>query len=272
LDELKLRRHFDPSENPRTLAFAKVPAFHGVMKVATPPARRGWAFLGILLLGLIAPVAGAGRVHGQETATLRGVVAKEESGDLIRSATVTLVGTELSQRTGEDGTFVFLDAPLGRTLVRVQADGFPAMVEEIDIVPGTGNVLPVFMQSAAVALEGILVFGNRSNAVNTTAKTAADLLANKYPALKPFVASTRPNWPQRLLLRGRNSFNRGGEPVVVIDGVRMMGDAGFALSVLKQIPATDVKRLEILEGPSAAFLYGGADGAIIVETESRPDR
>ena len=213
-------------------------------------------------------------VLAQETALLRGVVAEEETGNLVRAAVVTVVGTEITAKTGPDGTFTFPEVPLGRTLVRVQSEHYPAMVEEIVIAPGTGNVLPVFLQSTVAALDGILVFGNRRNSVETPAKSAADLLARKIPEIAPFVKMTRPKWPARLSLRGRNTLGQSasnGEPIVVVDGVRMMGGLGFVLDVLKQIPADDVKKIEILRGPTAAFLYGSADGAIIVETNSRPD-
>lgn len=230
--------------------------------------------VGALALGFLA-LMGPTRAHAQETALLRGVVAEEESGELIRSAAVTLVGTEMTTRTDADGTFTFLAAPLGRTLVRVQTENYPAVVEEIVIEPGTGNVLPIFLQSAVAALDGILVFGNRprSNA-ETGAQSAAELLARKYPEISTFVTKTRSRFPIRLSLRGRNTLGQsasGGEPIVVVDGVRMAGGLGFVLDVLKQIPADDVKTIEILRGTTAAFLYGSADGAIIVETHSRPD-
>ena len=40
---------------------------------------------------------------------------------------------------------------------------------------------------------------------------------------------------------------------------------------LANIPASDVKQIRILGGPTTAFLQGSANGAIHVETKSGPD-
>ena len=224
------------------------------------------AVLGCLALG-------AGTVHAaaQATSDLRGVVADETTGTALKSALVTLVGTKTSVRTKADGTFTLAGVPVGRALVRIEAAGYPAVVEEAVVASGSGSVLPVFLETQAVALEGIVVFGKRDRTVPKAARTAADLLAEKYPALQPFVQSTRPNWPSRIVLRGRNTFG-AGEPLVVVDGVWLRGEVGFALDALKHIPAGEVKKIDILAGPTAAFLYGGADGAIIVQTQSGGSR
>ena len=137
------------------------------------------------VLGWLALGAGTFHAAAQETSPLRGVVAEETTGTLLESALVTLVGTETSVRTKADGTFTFAAVPVGRTLVRIQAAGYPAVVEEAVVAPGSGNVLPVFLQTQAVALEGIVVFGNRGMMLPKTARTAADLLAQKYPELQP---------------------------------------------------------------------------------------
>jgi outer membrane receptor protein involved in Fe transport len=51
----------------------------------------------------------------------------------------------------------------------------------------------------------------------------------------------------------------------------MAGDFRDALHRLQQIPASDVKDIQILRGPVAAFLQGSADGAIFIRTRSGPD-
>jgi TonB-dependent starch-binding outer membrane protein SusC len=198
------------------------------------------------------------------------VVAEEETGLGVASAKVTLVGTELVARTDSGGTFEFRNAPLGRYLVRVQAEGFPAVVEEVEITPGVVP-LPVFVQNVVAALDGIVTFGRSRNPGRTgVAKSAADLVAQKIPRLKPLVdrSTQQRNVPKTFSLRGRNSFSSASEPMVVLDGIRMSGGIGYAMDLLRRIPASDVKSVQILPSASASFLYGAPDGAIIVDTKS----
>src|SRR6185436_19372134 len=68
----------------------------------------------------------------QETVVLQGIGA-EESGRLIASATITLLGPQIEARRAEDGVFVFPAAPMGRVLLRVRAAGYPTVVEQVDV-------------------------------------------------------------------------------------------------------------------------------------------
>jgi hypothetical protein len=130
--------------------------------------------------------------------------------------------------------------------------------------------VPIFVPSAAAVLGELLVTGKRSDTRPTpTARTAADLLAVQIPELGPATTGARPRGNpqgQRLGLRGRGTFGGDGEPTIVLDGTLVRG----GLEVLRQIPATDVKSIRVLRGPSAAFLYGSSDGVIYVQTESGP--
>ena len=65
--------------------------------------------------------------------------------------------------------------------------------------------------------------------------------------------------------RGSPTFRALGEPLVVVDGVRMGG-----ASVLREIPARDVARISVLSAveATARFGLGSSAGVISVETWS----
>src|SRR5690606_25581282 len=99
-----------------------------------------------VLAALCALLAGGpAGARGQEPAVLRGIVAEEGSGREIPSARVVLVGAEAETRSEQDGSFAFPDAPLGRHFLRVQADGFPTVVQEVELAPGDELFLPIFV-------------------------------------------------------------------------------------------------------------------------------
>jgi hypothetical protein len=206
-------------------------------------------------------------VAAQETAVLQGLVA-EETGRLIESATITLLGTGMETRSAADGVFTFRAAPLGRVLLRVQAAGYPAVVEQVDIT-GDSLFVPVFLTSAVAVLDELLVTAPRTSAPRPAqAQTAADLLAVHLPALRPGAPLVQPRpAPTRLGLRGpTGTFSGRGEPTIVLDGARLRG----GIDVLRQIPAAQIKSIRILKGPSAGFLYGSPEGVIYIQTESGP--
>jgi len=66
--------------------------------------------------------------------------------------------------------------------------------------------------------------------------------------------------------RGVNSFNNN-EPLYVVDGTVVQ------LSVLKNIPTSQVKSINLLKGASASARYGsrGMNGVIVIETKSTTD-
>jgi iron complex outermembrane receptor protein len=225
-------------------------------------------------LGLVAtlPALCPVSASAQETAQLQGIVAEEGSGRMIPSALVTLVASNVQTRTGSDGTFTFSDVPVGQALVRVQAPGYPTVVDEVTVRPGSVVVVLMVVSSPAAVLDEIVVTGSRrAQPSEGPARTAADLVARQVPYLQGYTAAFnsvrgRPFNPI-VQPRGFGSFSADGEPVIVLDGTRMDG-FGRAMDALRQIPASQIKEVQILRGPSSAHLYGSSAGVIVIRTLS----
>lgn len=208
-----------------------------------------------------APFAAAGQTP------VHGVVVDEATWTPVDSAIVTLVGTELSTRSLPNGTFVFPEAPLGPATIRVEAPGFPTMTQEVVVRSGTVVYAQFIMPGIDAFLDEIFVVGRRSSEVLLAPRTAADLLVGQVPGIMSnsgMVGVKR----SAVQLRGVSSLSLQSDPVVYLDGVRMGGGVGEALSLLSQIPAADVEEIEVLRGPASAFLQGAADGVIHVRTKS----
>ena len=193
---------------------------------------------------------------------LHGVVADEATLALIDSARVTLVGADLQTVTGGDGTFSFEGVPIGSLAVRIEAPGYPVVVEQVDVVPDVLLYMQVLMPRADVVLEELLAAPSRAS----EARTAAELVARKVLDMNPNSGNLGLN-TNPVRLRGTGTFGLGGEPAVFLDGVRI-GTFGPAMEVLSQIPARDVRNVRVLRGPASAFLQGSADGSIHIETRS----
>ncbi len=74
--------------------------------------------------------------------------------------------------------------------------------------------------------------------------------------------------PSRLSNRGPSSILLSSEPLVVIDGVRMID-----FRTLNSVPANIISSIRILPGYEATTRYGtgAGNGVIVVETKTRPD-
>lgn len=205
--------------------------------------------------------------HAQETALLAGVVAAEETMAPVPSARVTLVGTELETVSGPNGTFAFSDAPLGPVTVRVDAPGFPTMVQQVEVSTEAVVFVQFLMPSVSAFLDDILVTGRPASHRISDSRTAADLLAGQVLAVTRNSGIVGLELAE-VRLRGVNSIVEQGEPMIFLDGVRLAGSVGEALSLLRRIPATDVKDIRLERGPASAFLQGSVDGAIYIRTKS----
>lgn len=195
---------------------------------------------------------------------LHGVVADQATLSLIDSAKVTVLGTGLEAVTGGDGTFSFEGVPLGALAVRIEAPGYPVVVEQVEVARDVVLYMQVMMPRADVIL------GELATPPPATgeARTAAELVARKVLDMNPNSGNLGLN-TNPVRLRGTGTFGLGGEPAVFLDGVRI-GTFGPAMEVLSQIPARDVRNIRVLRGAASAFLQGSADGSIHIETRSGP--
>ena len=220
----------------------------------------------------LASPLGSSPSAAQEQVLLTGVVAAEATWTPVASAKVTVVGTDLETYSQTNGTFALPDAPLGPVSIRVDAPGFPSMVQEVVVKRDTVVHVQFILPNVTAFLDELLVVGRRGERTSalSDARSAADLLAGQIPGVtgnSGIVGQNR----SRVLLRGVRSITLGGEPDIYLDGVRMgVGGLGEALSLLRQIPASDVKDIQILRGPAAALLHGSPDGVIHVRTKSGP--
>ena len=199
-------------------------------------------------------------------------MADELTGEVITSARVTIMGTEMETRTDEAGTFAFADPPLGDVSLRVEAEGYPVVVDKAEVRPDEVVYVYVRLPQVQIVLGELMIVARASEDEAEGlhgAQTAAHLLARQVPGLVNVGGIVGQN-DQTIVLRGQNSI-LSSEPVVLLDGIRLTRGLRGAMEALTRIPAEQVRRIRVLRGPAAAFIQGEASGAIVVETRSRYD-
>lgn len=208
----------------------------------------------------------AGQAPTGSDARLQGVVVEQSGYKPVDSATVSLVGTDMSVTTGKWGSFAFPDAPLGPVSLRVSAPGHPSVTQDVEVKDGKIVFLQVELPSVAAMLQELLVRTGRPTERSVeVARSAADMLADQVPRTRvntSIVGKT----DYTITLRSITTLTGSINPIVLIDGV-MISRTEDAFDALQRIPASDVQEIQVLKGADAFQYPFAANGVIIVKTK-----
>lgn len=223
--------------------------------------------------GQLAPVRAAGPV-AQGTGRLTGAVVSAATGQPLAYASVAAVsatGQPVGGGVGaNDGRFVLAGLPPGTYSVRVSLLGYQELVRPGVVVPAGGGevalgALP--LAAAAQKLGEVVVQARRplveelvdrtvyhaENDATTRGGDAADVL-RRVPLLS-------------LDLEGNVSV-RGNQNIrVLIDGKPSTITAGSVADGLRQLPADQIRRVEVITSPSAKYDAEGSGGIINIVTK-----
>jgi TonB-dependent starch-binding outer membrane protein SusC len=191
----------------------------------------------------------------------------DASGNGIPSASVREKGTKKGVTADASGSFTITVAS-GATLV-ISAVGYEAKDVSVD------NASSVSLNTDVRAGSEIIVTGTGGGTSKKKIATAVEAITtDKLPAISTGdvggalvgkiagaqISSTNgtPGSPVNILLRGINSIRGGTAPMILVDGVQV------ASTGLEALDLNSYERIEVVQGPAAASLYGaqGANGVI----------
>ena len=104
------------------------------------------------------------------TQTVKGVVKTVDNEQPVIGARVFVIGTKLGARTSNDGTFRIEKVPVGRFTLKVLANGFETISQDILVTSGKQVVLALEVREKVVKGEDIVV--SASSAFSTINETA----------------------------------------------------------------------------------------------------
>ncbi len=201
-----------------------------------------------------------------------GKVTSTEDGSALPGVSVVLKGTANGTVTdsegnykltvsGSDGTLLFsfiglkgTEVVIGeRTVVDVSLGLDVTQLSEI-VVTGTG--VATDRKKLAIAVESITA---EKLPIAPTASIDQALIG-KIAGAQIQATNGAPGSDINILLRGVNTINRGTEPMIMLDGVQMIG------TKLNSLDLNSVERVEVVQGAAAAAIFGaqGANGVIQV--------
>src|SRR5918999_1281920 len=265
---------------------------------ARPVPRRLWWRA---LAALAAVVSATGSLTAQtSTGTVSGRVVADNSQPLV-GAQVSLRGTGLGTRTGDNGRYTLVNVPAGQYRLRAQMLGHRPVEDTLTVVAGQTVTRDVTMRVEALGLDALVVtgtpgaarqreVGNAVTQINVATlpappSTLGQLLQGRAAGVTVMPSSASAGSGQMIRLRGNVSVAMSNQPLIYVDGVRLRSD-GYQRNVpptgsdlrsgndiaspLNDINPADIERVEIIKGAAATTLYGteAAAGVIQIITKS----
>lgn len=230
-----------------------------------------------ILLGILFLLC-AGQAYAQEI-TVKGVVTDASSGETVIGASVSIKGSTKGTITNINGEFTLKAVPPQSTLV-FSFVGYKT--QELPAKP----VMQVVLQENVQALKDLVVIGYgsvkkedlsgsvvaiKADEINRGAVTSPqELIQGKVPGLFVAPGSGQPGAGSTLRIRGGASLNASNDPLIVIDGIPVAGDAApGSPNALATINPNDIETFTVLKDASATAIYGSraSNGVIIITTK-----
>ena len=132
-------------------------------------------------------------------------------------------------------------------------------VTQLSEVVVTGVGVATDKRKLAISVES--VSGDRLPSIPNASIDQA--LVGKIAGAQIMSASGNPGAPVSIQLRGINTLSGGTQPLIMVDGVEMRSTS------LNSLDLNNVERIEVVQGASAATIYGaqGANGVIQIFTK-----
>jgi TonB-linked SusC/RagA family outer membrane protein len=234
-----------------------------------------------LLLALIAVLLFTGQLLAQKTIT--GTV-KDDKGNPIPNASVTVKGTSTGTVTKSDGTYSLTVPASAKTLIFSSVD-----LATLEVAIGSQTTISPSLVAENKTLQEVVVVGygtQRKGDVTgniATVKGAAvsnrptqsfeQALGGRAAGVQVVIPSGVLNAPPVLRIRGTNSISLSSYPLIIIDGVPVFtGDASStsaAGNVLASLNPNDIESIDIAKDAAASAIYGSraANGVVFITTK-----
>lgn len=199
---------------------------------------------------------------------------KNEKGEPLQGATITVKGTTVATQASISGDFV-ITVPNDKDVLVISSVGY----ENAEVKIGESNTVSVVLKVKIAAGEEVIVIGygtsRKKDVTGSVARLKSDEL-NAFPVSNPVQGlqgkvsgvqvvqnSGEPGGAISVRIRGGNSLQGSNEPLYVVDGFALSGGPG-------SINSNDIESIDILKDASATAIYGsrGANGVILITTKA----
>ncbi|HEY7407504.1 MAG TPA: TonB-dependent receptor plug domain-containing protein, partial [Gemmatimonadaceae bacterium] len=260
------------------------------MQRAPHPSSSG-VFRSILTLAMGLCIIASPELLAQDR-VVAGTVRRAVTLTPIEGARVQIEGTDLFATTDGAGRFRISGASGDSVTLQVRRLSYTATAQRVAVGATETRIL---MSESPVKLDEVVVtgtaVGTQSRAIGNAVSTinavdeieksgvgdVGSLLNARAPGVIVTSGSGRIGAGPSINIRGKNTISLSQQPLLYIDGVRVVNDIGTGTrfqggspaSRLNDISPEDIESMEIIKGPAAATIYGteAANGVIQIITK-----
>ena len=254
--------------------------------------RTGFAAL-LALATFLAPQ----RSLAAQGASVEGTITDAATRAPIADAQVTVEGTRLQGVSNARGTYRITGIPAGTITLQVRRIGYKTLSTALTLADGQTFTGDYQLTATVVLLEEVVVTGTAgkqqrraqgalvedlsisdlSNKMPLNSTT--DALQSRVPGVSVTSASGSSGTSNQIRIRGAASISLSNEPLLYIDGVRVVSGGapqwftgGQAYERLNDLEPEDIESMEIVKGPAAATLYGADATAGVIQVITKRGR
>jgi TonB-linked SusC/RagA family outer membrane protein len=249
-----------------------------------------------LLWTTLIAAAITGPVGAQQTGVINGTVRDAGTLAPVSGAQVVVAGRGLGVLTGAQGEFTLPAVPAGAVEVRVELLGYETLAQTATVVAGQTVTLNFALSVTPLSLDEMIVtvtglqrrreIGNATTTVDVAAEaergippTLLGLLQGRVAGLQVLQSSGSVGATPSITIRGNSSFLLDDTPIIYLDGTRVSNELGSGPPVggqttsrLADLNLEDIESIEIVNGPSAATLYGTEAAAGVIRITTKKGR
>ena len=211
----------------------------------------------------------------------------------IEAVQVSVEGTRLGTQTDAGGRFRIVNVPGEQVTLLLRRFNFQPTKQSVRV--GTMD-LRIAMSEATVRLDEVVVTGTAGGetrrAIGNTVSSIAvpeaiqrsgvgdvgSLINARAPGVIVTMGSGRSGAGPSINVRGRSTISLSQQPLIYIDGVRVVNDIGTGptriqggnvASRLNDVSPEDIESIEIIKGPAAGTIYGteASNGVVQIITK-----
>lgn len=221
----------------------------------------------LLLMGIISFSTAQGQAP--PTGSVEGVVQDAQSKQTIEFATISIYQLPDSTLvtggvTNEKGAFLIQQIPFGKFYAKIDFIGYQSHLQNIQIVPQQPHVklAPTFLSMSSAALQTAEVTAETNMMQLGIDRKIFDVEKSKLNNGGTAIDVLR-NTPTLSVDMNNNISLRGSQGVsVLINGKPSGLNGANRAAILRQIPASMIKNIEIITNPSAKYDPEGMTGII----------
>jgi TonB-linked SusC/RagA family outer membrane protein len=211
----------------------------------------------------------------------------DEKNEGLPGVTVLIEGTPLGNSTNPDGTYSIQSVPAGPHTLVISFVGFTTARIPITVTAGQNTAVPTstLNENTTLLNEAVVVGYGTQRKQDVTGSIATvsskdfvqgqitnpeQLIAGKVAGVQVSTGSGAPGAATTIRIRGGASLNATNDPLIVIDGVPVDGNAiNGASNALALINPNDIETYTILKDASATAIYGSraSNGVILITTK-----